>query len=303
MAFALFRRNRAVNATGDPGLLPPIAQGAGLISCQVLDPTGRPMGGAEITVSDALTHHTQVKATSDPYGTFLATLPPGQYTVVIAADGLQPYRGTVEIAEGLQSPIGKVQLARSPEPALPSPGTWLFDPPHTAIRFIAKHVGMAHVHGRFDRFEGGIHIAERMADSRVEIAIDATSINTGNRTRDNHLRSGDFLDVAAYPWIHFASDRFVHEGGARWSVQGHLTMHGTSRSVSLDTDYLGMATGGYGDELRCAALATAELHRDDYTLNWQSMLARGIAVVGPTIKLELDVQAMFSSHDTPTPPE
>jgi polyisoprenoid-binding protein YceI len=80
-------------------------------------------------------------------------------------------------------------------------------------------------------------------------------------------------------------------------------MHGISRSVTLDTHYLGMATGGYGEELRCAALATAELHRDDYTLNWQNMLARGIAVVGPTIKLELDVQAMFSSHDTPTPPE
>ncbi len=61
--------------------------------------------------------------------------------------------------------------------------------------------------------------------------------------------------------------------------------------------------GGYGEELRCAALATAELHREDYTLNWRSMLARGIAVVGPTVQLELDVQAMYRTHDTPTPPE
>lgn len=303
MAFALFRRNRTVNGSTGPGLLPPIAEGAGLISCQVLDPAGRPLGGAEVTVSDARTHRPRVTASSDPYGTFLATLPPGRYSVMISADGMQPYRGTVEIAAGLQSPIGAVRLAPSPELELPPPGTWFFDPPHTAVRFIAKHVGMAHVHGRFDRFTGGIRVAERMEDSHVEITIDAASINTGNRTRDNHLRSGDFLDVAAYPWIRFASDRFVHQGGSRWAVQGHLGMHGISRSVTLDTDYLGLATGGYGEELRCAALATAELHRDDYTLNWQSMLARGIAVVGPTIKLELDVQAMFSSHDTPTPPE
>src|SRR5690242_2420022 len=109
MAFALFRRNRTDNGTTDHGLLPPIAEGAGLISCQVLDPTGRPMGGAEVTVSDARTHLTQVRAISDPYGTFLATLPPGHYSVMISADGMRPYRGTVEIAEGLQSPIGAVR--------------------------------------------------------------------------------------------------------------------------------------------------------------------------------------------------
>ncbi|MFJ4846398.1 MULTISPECIES: YceI family protein [unclassified Streptomyces] len=304
MAIALFRRNRSArNGTEAAVLAPPIARGAGLISCQVLDPLGQPMNGAEIVVTELGSGRVRVKATSDPYGTFLATLPPGQYTVVVSADSLQPYRGTVEIAEGLQSPIGSIQLAPSPGLELPPPGTWLFDPPHTAIRFIAKHVGMAHVHGRFDRFEGGIRVAERMEDSQVEISIDAASINTGNRTRDNHLRSADFLDVAAYPFIHFASDRFLHRTGNKWTVQGHLTMHGTSRSVSLDTNYLGLATGGYGEELRCAALASAELHREDYTLNWQNMLARGIAVVGPTIKLELDIQAMFSAHDTPTPPE
>jgi polyisoprenoid-binding protein YceI len=185
---------------------------------------------------------------------------------------------------------------------LPMPGVWLFDPPHTAIRFIAKHVGMANVHGRFERFDGGIQIAQDMAQSRVQVRIDASSINTGNTTRDNHLRSADFLDVKRFPHIDFVSTRFAYRGGSKWTLQGSLTMHGVSRSVSLDTTYLGMVNGGYGEELRCAALAKAELHREDYTLNWRSMLARGIAVVGPTVQLELDVQAMYRTHDTPTPP-
>lgn len=79
-------------------------------------------------------------------------------------------------------------------------------------------------------------------------------------------------------------------------------MHGISRSVALDTSYLGTVNGGYEQELRCAALAKTELHREDFTLNWRSMLARGIAIVGPTIQLELDVQAMFHTQGTPIPP-
>lgn len=302
MGFALLRR-RGTRTDSGAALLPPVAGGAGLLSCQVLDPLGHPMGGAEITVSDMADGRTQVKGTSDPYGTFITTLPPGNYTATITADSLQPYRGTVEIAAGLQSPIGQVQLAPSPQAELPPPGSWLFDPPHTAIRFIAKHVGMAHVHGRFERFQGSIHIAERMEDSHAEVRIEAASIATGNKTRDNHLRSDDFLDVERFPYITFSSDRFVHRNGSKWTLQGHLTMHGTSRSVALDTTYLGLTTGGYGEELRCAALARTELHREDFTLNWRKTLARGIAVVGPTIQLELDIQAMFDSHDTPTPPE
>src|SRR4051794_39375996 len=254
MGFTLLRRNRSSNnAGGRPALLPPVMEGAGLITCQVVDPLGQPLGGADITVTETGNGRPRVKATTDPYGAFIATLPPGDYTILIASDSLQPYRGTVEIAAGLQSPIGTVQLAPSPQQQLPPPGTWLFDPPHTAIRFIAKHVGMANVHGRFEKFEGNIYVAERMEDSQVEVHIEASSINTGNKTRDNHLRSDDFLDVDRYPYIHFATDRFVHRNGSKWTVQGHLTMHGISRSVSLDTTYLGMANGGYGEELRCAA--------------------------------------------------
>lgn len=304
MRFALLRRNRSSNnAGGRPALHLPVTSGAGLITCQVIDPVGQLVSGADVTVTETATGQTRVKATTDPFGTFIATLPPGDYTILISADTLHPYRGTVEIAAGLQSPIGVVQLTPSPQQQLPPPGAWLFDPPHTGIRFIAKHVGMANVHGRFDKFEGSLYIAERMEDSQVEVHIDASSISTGNKTRDHHLRSDDFLDVDRYPYIHFTADRFEHRIGPKWTVRGHLTMHGTSRSVSLETTYLGMANGVYAEELRCAALAKTELHREEYTLNWRKMLARGIAVVGPTIQLEIDIQAMFQSHDTPTPPE
>ncbi|MGX4687749.1 YceI family protein [Streptomyces sp. JNUCC 63] len=304
MVLGLLRRRRSHSAFGAaPGLSIPLPPGAGAFGCAVVDPMEQPMGGAEVTVTALDSHRVAARGTTDPYGFFMATLPPGSYSVMTAAEGLSPARRTVDIAPGVALPPARIALEPSRQLELPPPGTWLFDPPHTAIRFIAKHVGMAHVHGRFTRFDGGIRVAQNMADSRVSVRIDASSIATGNKTRDNHLRSADFLDVERYPYIDFTSTRFVYRGGSKWTLHGSLTMHGISRSVGLDTTYLGTVNGGYEQELRCAALAKAELHREDFTLNWRSMLARGIAVVGPTVQLELDVQAMYHTPETPTPPE
>ena len=304
MALGLLRRRRSRGGPdAAPDLSLPLPAGAGAYGCEVVDPMGQPLGGAEVTVTALDSHRVAAHGTTDPYGLFMAALPPGSYSVMVAAEGLTPARSNVDIAAGAALPPVRVALLPARRLELPPPGTWLFDPPHTAIRFIAKHVGMAHVHGRFTRFTGGIHITPDMGDSQVSVRIDAASITTGNRTRDNHLRSADFLDVEHYPYIDFTSTRFVYRGGSRWTLNGTLTMHGTSRSVGLDTTYLGTVNGGYEQELRCAALAKAELHREDFTLNWRSMLARGIAVVGPTVQLELDVQAMYRTPETPTPPE
>ncbi|MGV9943905.1 YceI family protein [Streptomyces sp. NPDC003401] len=304
MALGLLRRRRSRSgADAAPDFTLPLPAGAGAYGCEVVDPVGQPMAGAEVTVTALDSHRVVAHGTTDPYGLFMAALPPGSYSVMAAAEGLTPARRNVDVAAGAVLPPARIGLLPARQLELPPPGTWLFDPPHTAIRFIAKHVGMAHVHGRFTRFSGGIRTAPDMGDSQVSVRIDAASITTGNRTRDNHLRSADFLDVERYPYIDFTSTRFVYRGGPRWTLNGTLTMHGTSRSVGLDTTYLGTVNGGYEQELRCAALAKAELHREDFTLNWRSMLARGIAVVGPTVQLELDVQAMYRTAETPTPPE
>jgi polyisoprenoid-binding protein YceI len=280
-----------------------VPAGAGVVVREVLDPVNEPMGGAEVTVTELRTHRVTARGTTDPYGFFMAVVPPGDYSLLIVAEGLEPHRETMAVVADAGLAPERVWLQSARQLELPPPGTWLFDPPHTAIRFIAKHVGMAHVHGRFERFEGGLRVEHDMSQSRVHVRIDASSITTGNNTRDTHLRSADFLDVERFPYIDFTSHRFAYRGGSKWTLLGSLTMHGVSRSVALDTTYLGTVNGGYGEELRCAALAKSELHREDYTLNWRSMLARGIAVVGPTIQLELDVQAMYRTHDTPTPPD
>ncbi|MFI0979217.1 YceI family protein [Streptomyces sp. NPDC021093] len=307
MVLSLLRRARAkagsAGGRGGGGLVLPVPRGAGTVGCEVVDPVGQRLGGAEIVITAKTDGRVVARGTTDLFGLFTAALPAGEYGLLMTAEGMRPASWSFYIEPGETLTMGRVELEVAQQLEPPSPGMWTIDPPHTAIRFIAKHVGMANVHGRFQKFEGGVRVAANPEESEVRVRIEAASLTTGNKTRDNHLRSGDFLDVENYPYIDFVSERFVHRGGNNWSVQGALTLHGVSRSVALDTSYLGAVNGGYGEELRCAARATAELHREDYTLNWRNMLARGIAIVGPTVRLEMDVQTMFQGPDTPTPPE
>jgi polyisoprenoid-binding protein YceI len=259
-----------------------------VLSCRVLDPVNQPVGHAEFTVSDVMGRKV-VGGGSDPYGTFMATVPAGEYRLAVSAEGFTPYRATAQVGENSLASLGDVtlQLAQPPEP--PRQGDWEIEPTHSSIGFTARHIGLARIHGRFNSFAGVVRIADRMESSAMHVVIDASTIDTGVRMRDDHLRSADFLDVQNYPTLEFYSERFVHKGGNRWAVTGALSLHGVTRTVTLDTEYLGLGNGMEG-EVRAACRATTELHRDDYTVSWQTMLARGIAVVGPSIRVDLDVQ-------------
>lgn len=274
------------------GVTVPVPDGAGRVDCQVVDPVGLPMRADVSIINDDGQSITQ--GGSDPYGMFLAAVPPGDYQLSVAADGFQPQRTPVHITAQTNTSAGTIQLDTMPQPPLPTPGRWDIDPAHTAIRFSARHIGLADIHGRFNNFYGTAWIGERIEDSRLEVVIDAASIDTGVPMRDDHLRSSDFLDVGHHPYLYFTCDRFLHHGGSRWTVSGVLHLHGVARTVRLDTTYLGLGTGMEG-ETRAACKATTELHREDFTLNWQKMLARGITVVGPRLRVELDIQLVNSN--------
>ncbi|WP_405582542.1 YceI family protein [Streptomyces sp. NBC_01092] len=261
---------------------------AGVLSCRVLDPVNEPVRHAEFAVSDAM-GRTVVSGGMDPFGSFVTTLPAGEYRLAVQAEGYTPYRTTTTVGENTLVSLGDVTLQVAQLPELPAPGDWEIEPAHTSIGFTARHIGLARIHGRFNSFAGVVRITDPVERSAMHVVIDAASIDTGVRMRDDHLRSADFLDVAAFPTLEFYSERFVHKGGTRWSVTGALSLHGVTRTVALDTEYLGLGNGMEG-EVRAACRATTELHRDDFTVSWQTMLARGIAVVGPSIRIDLDVQ-------------
>ncbi|MGQ4403683.1 YceI family protein [Streptomyces hayashii] len=261
---------------------------AGVLSCRVLDPVNEPVPHAEFAVSDT-TGRKVVSGGTDPYGAFMTTVPAGEYRLAASAEGYTPYRATATVGENTLASLGDVTLQVARPPELPAPGDWEIEPTHSSIGFTARHIGLARIHGRFNSFAGAVRIAERVEQSAMHVVIAAASIDTNVRMRDDHLRSADFLDVERFPTLEFYSERFVHKGGSRWAVTGALSLHGVTRTVTLDTEYLGLGSGMNG-EARAACRARTELHRDDFTVSWQTMLARGIAVVGPSITVELDVQ-------------
>ncbi|MGC5568548.1 YceI family protein [Streptomyces sp. FR-108] len=271
----------------------PLPEGAGVLGCRVLDPANQPVPDAEFLVTDAAGRRV-VGGELDPFGSFLVTVPAGEYRLAVSAEGHAPYRANVTVPANEVAALGDVRLNPAQPPALPAPGDWEIEPTHSSIGFTARHIGMARVRGRFNTFAGIVRVAENVEQSAMHVVIDAGSIDTNVRTRDGHLKSADFLDVDRFPTVEFYSDRFTHRGGSRWGVTGALSLHGVTRTVTLDTEYLGVGNGTEG-EVRAACRASAELRRDDFTMSWQSMLARGIAMVGTSITVDLDIQIVPKS--------
>ena len=82
-------------------------------------------------------------------------------------------------------------------------GTYVLDPAHTIIGFVAKHAMVTKVRGNFADFEGTITVAENIAESAAEATIRTASITTGNDDRDAHVKNEDFFAVEQYPEITF----------------------------------------------------------------------------------------------------
>ena len=175
---------------------------------------------------------------------------------------------------------------------LPAAGTWTIDASHSSVNFKVKHLGLAKTRGRFASFEGAVEIGEDPADTRVDVAIDAASVETHDAKRDEHLRSADFFDVDQHPHLTFRSTG-VRGGGSDWVLDGELTVAGVTRPVSLEVEYDGVTTDPWGGT-RAGFTATAQVNREDFGLTWNAALEAGGFLVGKNVALELDVELVRS---------
>lgn len=179
--------------------------------------------------------------------------------------------------------------------------TWHIDPAHTSVEFSAKHMMITTVRGSFGDVKGTIEIDARHPDrSHVEVEIAAASIDTRNEQRDQHLKSGDFLDVEHFGTITFRSTRV--EGahareGDRFKVMGDLTIRGTTLPVTLDCTFEGRGKDPWGGE-RSAFAATTAIDRRDWKLMWNQTLEAGGILVSNEIRISIEVQAVRQGAQT-----
>jgi len=250
---------------------------------------------AVVTVTD-MTGQQVLRAGADADGVVRDATPlaPGAYTVIVTAVGYAPTASSAIVTASGRTEVGTVTLARLGGGAeLPPPGAWTVDPAHSSVGAVAQHLGISSVHGRFTEFTATIEIApDEVAKSRVEAVISAASINTGNATRDDHLRSPDFLDAERYPDVTFRSTGLTPAAGTdRWTVHGELSMRGVVRPVDLDLVYLGTGADPWGGT-RAAFRATTDLRREDFAMNYNQVVRAGIAAIGTTLRVEIEVQAV-----------
>ncbi|MFF3848646.1 YceI family protein [Streptomyces sp. NPDC002328] len=248
---------------------------------------------AIVTVTD-MTGTQVLRAEADAEGAVrdATALAPGAYTVIVTAVGYAPAASSAIVTASRRVEVGTVTLARQGGAELPPPGPWTVDPAHSTVGAVAQHLGISSVRGRFTDFSASVEIApDDVAKSRVEAVIRAASIDTGNGVRDTHLRSADFLDVESYPEITYRSTGLTSAGPDRWTVHGDLSLRGVVRPVDLSLAYLGTGADPWGGT-RAAFRATADLHREDFAMNYNQVVQAGIAAIGTTLKVELDVQAV-----------
>ena len=168
--------------------------------------------------------------------------------------------------------------------------TYNFDKAHSDVGFQIRHL-VSKVRGRFTDYDGTILIDKAKPEaSSVELTIKAASIDTGNENRDKDLRSANFFEVEKYPEITFKSTRIAAKGGDRYEVTGNLTMHGTTKEVTLPVSFLGfLSAGRMGDKAGFETSIT--LNRKDYGIVWNRPLDVGGTILGDDVLVSINVEA------------
>jgi polyisoprenoid-binding protein YceI len=169
--------------------------------------------------------------------------------------------------------------------------TWGLDPAHSVAEFKVKHMMISNVKGQFTGISGALQRHEGdAAKSKVDVTIDAASINTREPQRDAHLKSPDFFEVEKFPTLSFKSTRIIPKNQDEHVVEGELTIHGITRTVRFDVEGPTAPAKDPWGNTRIGVSATTKINRKDYGLTWNTALEAGGLLVGEEVTITLDLQ-------------
>ncbi|MCC6812042.1 MAG: polyisoprenoid-binding protein [Deltaproteobacteria bacterium] len=177
--------------------------------------------------------------------------------------------------------------------------TWDIDTTHTNAQFAVKHMMVSTVRGEFQNITGTVDLDEKdLTKSKIDVSIDATTINTRVQKRDDHLRSADFFDVANHPKLTFKSTKIVKGKDGKLLATGDLTIRGVTKPVTLTVTSLSEPMKNpWGMTVRGVS-ATGKINRKDFGLTWNKALEAGGVLVGDDVDLTIDAELVAKA---PTP--
>jgi polyisoprenoid-binding protein YceI len=174
------------------------------------------------------------------------------------------------------------------ETGLPT-GTWQVDPVHSSVEFQVKHLGIATVKGQFNEFEGTVEVGPEGA--KAYGTVQTASVDTGEPQRDDHLRSADFFEVDTYPTIDFRSTAIRSTGEDEFEIDGELTIHGVTKSITLRAETEGTETDMQGND-RVGLSASVQIDRSEYGVKFNAALGSGNMVVSDRVKIQVNLSAV-----------
>jgi polyisoprenoid-binding protein YceI len=168
-------------------------------------------------------------------------------------------------------------------------GNWTVDTVHSYVGFTIKHMMVSKVRGRFSSFTADFTTAENPLESTVSATIDASSIDTHNDMRDNHIRSADFFDAANHPSITFSSTGIRFEDG-EFLIDGELGIRGVVKPVTLTLDSPAFGPAPQGG-VKSGFSATVEVDRHDFGVSYNGPIPGGGMALGDRVQITLDIEA------------
>jgi polyisoprenoid-binding protein YceI len=162
---------------------------------------------------------------------------------------------------------------------------------HSQVGFGAKHLVISTVNGRFNEFSGVVdYNPQDVTKSSVKVTIKTASIDTDNAGRDNDLHSSEFLDVTKFPDMTFESTK-IEKRGEQLVMTGNLTIKGVTKTVEIPFALSGPINDPWGNS-RLAGEGSTTINRRDFGVTYNNKMQDGSAVVGDTIKISLNIEAV-----------
>ena len=169
-------------------------------------------------------------------------------------------------------------------------GGWTLDKSHSAIKFTVEHLVIAEVDGKFTSFDGTMEASKPdFTDAKISFTADVASVNTGNETRDNHLKADDFFNAEKFPKMTFTSTSFKKVGDKKYQLSGNLTIRDVTKPVVFEVTHGGTVKDPWGNT-KAGFKATAKINRFDYNLKWNTITEMGGAVVGSDVTIIVNVE-------------
>jgi polyisoprenoid-binding protein YceI len=179
--------------------------------------------------------------------------------------------------------------------------TFQIDKGHSLVGFRIRHF-VSKVEGRFKDYEGVIAIdRQNPAASKVELTIQAASIDTVNENRDKHLKSADFFDVEKFPTITFKSTKIVPKGSDAYDVTGDFTMHGVTKSITVPVRHGGFLKTGKSEKAGFETI-NFKLDRKDYGITWNRAVDAGGVMLGDDVDINVQVESNHSLEEAKPAP-